>query len=132
MRYMVDTNIISDLIKHPCGKAAERVRNLPPNSICTTTIVAGELRYGIIKRASANLRSRVEKILREIPVLPLDAACADIYGKVRTELERKGLSIGTNDLWIAAHALASNKILVTHNVKEFSRVENLNMENWLE
>jgi len=131
MWYMLDTNIISDLLKNPSGKAAGRVLHLAPDTICTTVIVAGELRYGAAKKASVNLNRRIAQFLDAIPVLPLDAACADVYGSIRATLEEKGLPIGGNDLWIAAHALASNMTLVTHNVGEFKRVKGLKVEDWL-
>jgi len=131
MRYLLDTNVLSDLIKNPLGKAAQRIRSLAPNMVCTSTIVAGELRYGVIKKASVHLRKRVDGLLNEMPILPLDTSCADVYGRIRAKLEREGLPIGVNDLWIAAQALASNKILVTHNMAEFGRVETLKIEDWL-
>jgi len=132
MRYMLDTNVLSDVLKNPQGKAAERIRSLAPKSVYTSTVVAGELCYGVEKKSSATLRTRVTQFLHHVPVLPLDAVCADTYGKIRAELEGKGLPIGANDLWIAAHALTLAMVLVTHNTKEFSRVRGLHVENWLE
>jgi len=131
MRYMLDTNIVSDLVKNPRGKAGAQLRSLAPGLVCTTIIVAGELRYGVAKKASATLRGRVQQLLDAIPILPLNAACADAYGTLRAELENQGISIGANDLWIAAHALAADRVLVTHNVKEFSRVPGLQLQDWL-
>jgi len=132
MRYLLDTNIISDLMKHPSGNAARRIRTLPPNVIFTSIIVAGELQYGGRKKNSAPLRQRIHDILGEITILPLDSACADLYGTIRADLEKKGTPIGANDLWIAAHALAAEMTLVTGNVQEFTRIEGLKTENWLE
>jgi len=132
MRYLLDTNILSDLIKHPAGQAAARIRALAPGAICTSVIVAGELRYGATKKGSATLSQRVEQLLRAIPILDLDAACADVYGQLRTALEAQGQPIGANDLWIAAHALAANTTLVTHNTREFGRIDSLQIENWLD
>jgi len=132
MRYLLDTNIVSDLIKNPSGKAAQRIRPLSPGAVCTTVIVAGELRYGAFKKASAPLSQRVNLLLREIPVLSMDAACAEAYGRIRADLEQRGLPIGANDLWIAAHALVLQLVLVTHNTQEFSRVGGLVVENWLD
>jgi len=131
MHYLLDTNIISDLIKNPDGKAAGQIRTLAPNMVCTSVIVAGELRYGAAKKASAKLSRRVEQLLGELPILPLDGDCADVYGRIRAGLERKGLPVGANDLWIAAHALAENMTLVTHNAQEFARIEKLKTEDWL-
>jgi len=132
MRYMLDTNVLSDLIRFPGGRAAQRVRQLAANKVYTSIIVAGELQYGAIKKASAQLRQRVGAVLDAIPILALDAPCAEIYGQIRTQLEAKGQPIGSNDLWIAAHALSQGMTLVTGNVREFARVKGLNMENWLD
>jgi len=131
VRYLLDTNILSDLIKNPTGRVAARVRALAPETICTSAVVAGELRYGATKKASAKLSQRVEQLLRTIPVLPLDDAATDAYGTLRTELEHRGQPIGANDLWIAAHALASHCTLVSHNAREFARVATLRVEDWL-
>jgi len=132
MRYMLDTNIISELIKHPFGKAARRIRTLAPNTIFTSIIVAGELQYGGSKKKSIPLRQRIHEILDELTVLPLEETCAETYGVIRAGLEEKGTPIGANDLWIAAHTLASGMTLVTNNLQEFSRVEGLELENWLD
>jgi len=132
MRYLLDTNIISDLIKHPSGKAAQRIRTLAPNTIFTSIIVAGELQYGGSKKQSARLHQRIHDILNALTVLPLESACAETYGAIRAELEKKGTPIGANDLWIAAHALVTDMTLVTHNMQEFTRIKGLKVENWLD
>jgi len=132
MRYMLDTNILSDLIKNPFGKVAEHIRKLEPGMVCTNIIVAGELHYGVKKKSSLNLRNRITQILTIIPVLILGEQVSVTYGTIRADLEKNGLPIGVNDLWIAAHALTENKIIVTHNVREFGRVKNLKLESWLE
>jgi len=131
MQYMLDTNMVSDLVRNPSGRVAQRVRQLPAQMVCTSIIVAGELHYGIIRKGSVELTLRVRQILQEIPILSLQPSCAEIYGQIRTALERKGLPIGANDLWIAAHAMSSTTTLVTHNVQEFIRIEGLRTENWL-
>jgi len=132
MRYMLDTNVISDLIKDPFGKVASHIRQLEKNMVCTSIIVAGELQYGAIKKANAHLTERVNKILQTIPVLMLNQQHATTYSRIRAELEKRGEPIGMNDLWIAAHALAERKILVTPNIWEFCRVSDLIVENWLD
>jgi len=131
MRYMLDTNIISDLIKNPFGKVANHIRQLEADVICTSVIVMGELQYGASKKANINLTERISKILQTIPVLTLTPQHAVTYGEIRAMLEKKGLPIGGNDLWIAAHALATRKTLVTNNRREFERINNLEIENWL-
>jgi len=132
MRYMLDTNIISDLIKHPAGNAAQRIRTLAPDTIFTSIIIAGELHYGGSKKNSAPLRQRIQDILNELTVLPLERACAKTYGMIHADLERKGTPIGANDLWIAVHALVLEMTLVTGNVQEFIHIQGLKTENWLE
>lgn len=132
MLYMLDTNILSDLVKNPAGKAAAHVRRVGDDALCTSIVVAAELRYGVAKKGSPVLAERVDAILRELPVLPFDAPADGEYGTLRASLEAKGLPIGGNDLLIAAHALACGKTLVTANVREFTRIDGLSVENWLE
>jgi len=131
MIYMLDTNIISDIIKNPRGVVSQKIRILPKNSVCVSVIVAGELRYGARKKSNDELTRRVEAILRKMAVLDLNDECSAFYGKIRAELEKKGLPIGLNDLWIAAHASSLGLIFVTNNEKEFCRVDELKIENWL-
>jgi len=128
---MLDTNIISDLIRHPRGKTAGRIAQVGQDTICTSIIVAAELRYGCARRGSPRLQRTVEDLLDEIAVLPFDAPADMEYGRIRAELEASGRPIGANDLLIAAHASASGAIVVTANTSEFARISNLRVENWL-
>lgn len=130
--YLLDTNIISDLVRNPSGSAAKRLEQLDPADLCTSIIVAGELRYGCAKKGSSKLLARVESVLAFVPVLPLDIPVDGEYGGIRAELEAAGQTIGMNDLLIAAHAYTLKATLVTNNVHEFSRVRGLQVENWLE
>jgi tRNA(fMet)-specific endonuclease VapC len=130
-RYMLDTNIISDLIRNPQGKAAKRIAKVGEDNICTSIIVAAELRYGCAKSGSDRLRKVVEDLLGEIDVLPLEIPADSEYGGIRAELEAAGRPIGGNDLLIAAHAYATGAIIVTANADEFKRVRGLKVENWL-
>ena len=130
--YLLDTNIISDVIRNPDGPAARRIEQVGPKAIFTSIIVASELRYGCVKKGSPELLTRVEAILETIPVLPLDIPADAEYGGIRAELETAGQSIGMNDLLIAAHAHALKLTLVTDNTREFSRIRGLKVENWLE
>ena len=130
-RYMLDTNIISDLLKNPRSKAAKRLADVGNEDICTSIIVAAELRYGAVKNGSKHLLQLVEGILREIKVLSFDAPADSEYGAIRSELERAGKIIGANDLLIAAHARAAAATVVTANVGEFKRIRGLKVENWL-
>jgi tRNA(fMet)-specific endonuclease VapC len=130
-RYMLDTNVISDLIKNPKGKAAKRIARVGENNICTSIIVAAELRYGCASKGSERLLKSVEDLLAEIDVLPFESPADVEYGNIRSELENAGKPIGANDFLIAAHAAAVNATIVTVNDDEFKRVRGLKVENWL-
>jgi tRNA(fMet)-specific endonuclease VapC len=130
-RYMLDTNVISDLIRNPQGRAAKRIANVGEDNICTSIIVAAELRYGCAKSGSKTLLKAVEDLLGEINVLPFDVPADAEYGGIRSELEAAGKPIGSNDLLIAAHAYATGATIVTANANEFKRIRGLRVENWL-
>lgn len=131
MGYLLDTNILSDLIRNPFGPVAQRIEAVGAKAVCTSIIVAAELRYGCAKKGSTRLQARVEDILATIPVLPLEVPADADYGRQRAQLEASGQPIGGNDLLIAAHALALGLTLVTHNTREFSRIAGLQVEDWL-
>jgi tRNA(fMet)-specific endonuclease VapC len=128
---MLDTNIISDLIRDPKGKAAKRIARVGEDNICTSIIVAAELRYGCAKSGSGRLLAAVEDLLGEINILPFDVPADAEYGGIRAELEAAGKPIGSNDLLIAAHAYATGATVVTANAGEFKRIRGLEVENWL-
>jgi len=128
---MLDTNIISDLVRNPQGKAAKRIAKAGGDNICTSIIVAAELRYGCARSGSPRLLKAVEDLLGEIEVLPLEVPADTEYGGIRTRLESAGRPIGSNDLLIAAHACAIGATIVTANTDEFRRVGGLKVENWL-
>lgn len=129
--YLLDTNVISDLIRNPQGRIAAKIAEVGERTICTSIIVAAELRYGALRRRSARLAAQLEKVLGALDVFPFAAPAEHAYGALRCRLESAGTPIGANDLLIAAHALALGHVLVTDNVREFSRVEGLKLENWL-
>ncbi|EJJ28582.1 type II toxin-antitoxin system VapC family toxin [Rhizobium sp. CF142] len=130
--YLLDTNIISDIIRNPFGPVARRIEDLGPREICSSIVVASELRYGCTKKGSAKLLAKVQSVLETLPILPLDIPADIKYGDIRAELEAAGQTIGLNDLLIAAHACALDLTLVTDNMREFQRIRGLNLENWLE
>jgi tRNA(fMet)-specific endonuclease VapC len=130
-RYLLDTNILTDIVRHPFGKCASRCRDLGDERICTSIIVACELRFGASKKGSADLTKRLEQLLNGLEVLPFDEPADCIYAEARVQLERAGTPIGEYDLLIAAHASSNECTLVTDNVREFQRVPSLKMENWL-
>ena len=131
-RYLLDTNILSHLIRNPSGVVFKRLESILPATACTSIIVSAEIRFGLFKGASKKLKIQAEKVLEVLDVIPLEKPVDEYYGKIRALLNRAGKPIGGNDLLIAAHALSLNMILVTANVREFSRVPNLRVENWLE
>ena len=130
-RYLLDTNILSDLIRNPQGRAAKRIAKVGEDNVCTSVIVAAELRYGCARSGSRRLIEAVEELLNEIDVLPFDVPADATYGMIRAALEASGKPIGGNDLLIAAHAQAMAATIVTANEGEFKRVRGLKVENWL-
>jgi len=132
LAYLLDTNILSDLVRNPQGVVAARIARAGENSVCTSVIVAAELRYGASKSNSAKLAERIDLILSALEILPLEPPADRQYAALRHHLTRLGTPIGPNDLLIAAHALASDLTVVTANVGEFSRVPGLKVENWLQ
>jgi len=130
-RFLLDTNILSDAVRNPRGSVANRIRRLGDRELCTSIIVAAEVRYGMAKSGRHRLTERVADLFRMLPVMALEPPVDMIYGDLRADLERRGIGIGANDLWIAAHALTLGLVLVTANEREFSRVPGLAIENWL-
>ena len=131
MRYLLDTNIVSDLVRNPRGKVAEEIRKVGEGQVCTSIIVAAELRYGATKKHSPRLLAQLEAVLGALEVLPFEAPADATYGLLRAQLERSGRPIGGNDLLIAAQALALGYTIVTDNENEFARIDELRRENWL-
>ncbi len=129
---MLDTNIVSNALRFPHGRAAERMTIPGGDPVCVSSIVAAELRFGASKLGSEKLLRQVEGILRSVPVVSFTDASAETYARIRAALERNGTPIGPLDTLIAAHAVALDLTLVTHNVREFSRVPGLRVENWLD
>ena len=130
--YLLDTNILSELIRDPNGSVAQRIAEKGEGTVCTSIVVACELRFGVEKKQSASLRARVEELLAVLDVLASDVDTDFHYAGIRANLEADGTPIGPNDLLIAAHARSLDLILVSANVREFSRVPGLSVENWLE
>jgi tRNA(fMet)-specific endonuclease VapC len=131
MCYLLDTNIISDLVRTPQGRVAQRIRAVGEREVCTSIIVAAELRYGSTRKGSARPTAQVKAVLGAIDILPFEVPADAVYGSLRTKLEQAGWPIGGNDLLIAAHTVALGYTLVTDNEREFSRVPDLSWENWL-
>jgi len=130
-QYLLDTNIISELVKNPHGTVAQKISEISDNKVCTSIIVASEIRFGVEKRQSKKLSQQVEAILSAIEILPLNSPTDKHYAKLRAYLEKAGTPIGPNDMLIAAHSLSLDLILVSANEKEFKRVPELRVENWV-
>ena len=131
MRYLLDTNIVSDLVRNPQGRVTQRIREVGEAQVCTSIIVAAELRYGATKRRSPRLTAQLEAVLGALQVLPFEAPADAAYGLLRARLERAGRPIGGNDLLIAARVIALRHAIVTDNECEFARIDDLPCENWL-
>jgi tRNA(fMet)-specific endonuclease VapC len=132
MRYLLDTNVVSDLIRNPQGRVAEHIGGVGEAQVCTSIIVAAELRFGATKKGSPRLTAQLEAVLGALDVLPFEAPADAAYGLIRTRLEQVGRPIiGGNDLLIAAQAFALGHTIVTDNEGEFARIEGLPSENWL-
>ena len=129
--YLLDTNILSHLVRQPQGRVAERIADVGEANVLTSVIVACELRYGAAKRGSRRLSRQIEAILGVLTIRPLESDVERVYASIRVTLERKGTPIGAHDMLIAAHARAIDAVCVTDNVAEFKRVPALRVENWL-
>ena len=129
--WMLDTHTLSDLIRNPRGALVQRLSSTEPDSVCTSIVVACELRFGARRKGSDTLTQRVEQLLESLTVLPLDEPADQHYADIRATLERAGAPIGNHDLFIAAHARSRGMTLVTGNLREFERVPGLRVENWL-
>ena len=131
MRYLLDTNIVSDLVRNPQGRVTQRIREVGDMQVCTSIVVAAELRYGAAKKGSRRLAAQLEAVLSALEVLPFEAPADAAYGWLRARLEQVGQPIGGNDLLIAAQVVALGHTLVTDNEREFLRIDGLPCENWL-
>ncbi len=133
MTYMLDTNICIYAIKNKPETVLRRMKKEMDSGLCISSVTLAELEYGV--RHSLQPAKNEQALLRFLlilTVLPFDAAAASEYGRIREDLQKKGTPIGPLDMLIAAHARAEDLILVTNNVREFIRVPDLKIENWVE
>jgi len=131
VRYLLDTNICIYIAKRRPPEVASRFERLRPGEVGMSMITYGELLFGAEKSQHPQaVKDRLQRFVELVPVLPLPEESPRHYARIRSELERTGTPIGANDLWIAAHALASGLILVSNNLREFGRVTGLATENW--
>ncbi|MBQ1877924.1 MAG: type II toxin-antitoxin system VapC family toxin [Erysipelotrichaceae bacterium] len=131
MKYMLDTNIIIYAKNARPEKVLEKLKDIDPSDVCISAITLAELEYGVCNSSDPE-RNRLALLLflANISALPFDSLAAQQYGSIRNDLRKKGQLIGANDLLIAAHAKSLDLTLVTNNTGEFSRVEDLKLENW--
>ena len=132
-RYLLDTNICIYIRRRRPPAVLIKFLQLKAGEAVLSVITYGELAYGMMKRTDPppNAAEQLEEFISLIRVMPLPVEAGRIYGEIRTVLELKGQIIGSNDLWIAAHAISANLILVTNNEREFRRVPGLKIENWV-
>lgn len=129
-RYMLDTDIVIRL-RHRHPDVMRRMAAAPPDSTIVSVVSYGELRVGVEKHPTPDVASAgLAALVAIVPVSPLPTSAGAAYGEIRAHLERRGESIGPNDLWIAAHARSLGLTLVTGNEREFRRVPGLAVENW--
>jgi tRNA(fMet)-specific endonuclease VapC len=131
MAYLLDTGILTALIRDPAGPLVRRIAAVGERQVATSLIIAGELRYVVEGRGSARMRAAVETVLEGLEILPPEALADVHYADIRREVERMRLPMGANDLWIAAHARAGGHVLVTASDRDFRRIRGLLVENWL-
>jgi tRNA(fMet)-specific endonuclease VapC len=130
VRYLLDTNIASYVIKGSFPRVRDRLLKVPMAEVGISAVTEAELRFGIARKPEAvKLRTAVEEFLLRVEVLPWDSAAAEQYAEVRADLERTGKPMGNMDLMIAAHALAAQVVLVTHD-HVFRRIKRLKIEDW--
>lgn len=132
MKYMLDTNICIHVIKHKPASVLAQFQQHTPQDMCISSITLAELEYGV-EKSSYPEKNRVAltMFLSGITVLPFDDAAAIEYGRIRADLEKKGTPIGPNDMLIAAHAKSHRLPIITNNTREFDRVDDLKVENWV-
>jgi len=132
MRYMLDTNICIYVIKHKPETVFQKLQNTNPEDVCISSVTYAELVHGVEKSAAVEKnRLALSMLLANMEILDFDVDAADCYGKIRAVLEKKGTPIGPLDMMITAHAQSLGYTVVTNNVKEFSRVSALRIENWV-
>lgn len=130
-RYLLDTNVISALMRDPAGLVLARIEAAGEEAVYTSVIVAAELRFGAAKKNSARLAAEIDAVLSRITIVPLASPVDRIYAELRSRLEQAGTPMGANDLLIASQALQDDSTVVTANLAEFGRVPNLRTENWV-
>ncbi|MGP1457745.1 MAG: type II toxin-antitoxin system tRNA(fMet)-specific endonuclease VapC [Treponema sp.] len=130
--YFIDTNICIYFLNEKFPSVREKFLSISPNEIKISAIVKAELLLGAFKsRTREQTTNKIEKFLSPFAIVDFTNEMTYEYAKIRKDLEQAGIKIGANDLFIVATALHENATLITHNMKEFSRVKNLKLEDWV-
>lgn len=130
--YMLDTNICIYIIKQQPKSVQEKFESLSVGSVAMSLVTLGELEYGALRSNNAEKAMGIlEELVNYIPVLPMSETVAREYADIRADLAAKGTPIGNNDMWIAAHARDLGCTLITNDRKEFARVSDLQIDNWV-
>ena len=128
---MLDTNICIYAVKHKPEKVFQKLQEVDPEDVCVSSVTYAELVHGVEKSAAVEKnRLALSMLLANIEILNFDVDAADSYGKIRAGLEKKGMPIGPLDMMTAGHAMSKGYTVVTNNVKEFSRIPDLKIEDW--
>jgi len=128
--FLLDTDTVSFALRG-AGNVATTLLLQTPSQVAISAVTLGELRFGAEKRKSKKLHTLIDVFCGTIEVLPYDGEAAIHFGKLCVLLQRRGTPIGISDTMIAAHAQSAGRVLVTNNVRHFSRVPGLKLENWL-
>lgn len=132
MRYMLDTNICIYLIKRQPREVIDKFSGIAPGQISISSVTVAEMMYGVAKSQHKDKnKSALESFLAPLEIVDFDFKAAQQYGIMRVNLEKMGTPIGAYDLMIAAHALSLGLVLVTNNEREFQRIPDLTVENWV-
>ena len=129
MTYMLDTDTVSLIVRNN-SSVIKNLINHEDDEICISAITYAELYYGLVKKGSEKLFLEVSTIVRKLSIVDFDSAQAELYGKMRAELEKSGTPLGDMDMLIAAAALSQNAVLISHNTKHFSKIKNIKIEDW--
>ena len=130
MIYMLDTDSVSQIIRKNSAIIKSLIKH-EDDEICISAVTYAEIYYGLEKKGSERLFSEVTEIVRKLTIVDFDYIQSELYGKIRAELEKSGTCLDDMDMLIAAAALSQNAILVSHNIKHFSKIKKLKIEDWL-
>lgn len=131
MKYLLDTNVCISYLNNPTSLVRAKLMKLKPADVVLCSIVEAELYFGVMKSSKpAQNLAKLDFFLKQFTSVPFDAAAAQVFGRIRATLAKAGMPIGPYDLQIAAIAVVHNLTLVSHNVREFSRVSDLLLEDW--